>query len=187
MIRHILLVAFIYGVTPENLHQVREAFQNMPARVEGVSGVEWGVNNSPEIKNAGFIHSVLMTFLDELAWPPKLLHPEHTKLKAIFCPFLHDILVIDYAVYVHITMTGQCRKPIHTPLLIWINDQMCQFFSVSSLELWCCYFMGLGRQSGDLTIHSYGQLINVTPLWLLAVLRCSSWAFLSIKAHKGMS
>lgn len=100
MIRHILLIAFVSDITSENLNRVREGFLGIPAVVDGVSGVEWGVNDSTENKNAGFTHSVLMTFLDESALHRYLRHPEHEKLKEIFRPFTRDIIVFDYPVNV---------------------------------------------------------------------------------------
>lgn len=100
MIRHILLIAFVSDITSESINQVRDGFLGVPAVVEGVSGVEWGVNDSPENKNAGFTHSVLMTFCDESALHRYLRHSEHDKLKALFRPFLRDIIVFDYPVNV---------------------------------------------------------------------------------------
>lgn len=98
MIRHLLLIAFVSDITSENLSRVREGFLGIPDVVGGVSGVEWGVNNSPENMNAGFTHSVLMTFLDESALLNYLHHPEHEKLKEIFRPFILDIIVFDYPI-----------------------------------------------------------------------------------------
>ncbi|EMR9966912.1 Dabb family protein [Escherichia coli] len=46
---------------------VREAFLSVPVRIQGVASVEWGENNSPEGKNAGYTHCVMMTFADEAA------------------------------------------------------------------------------------------------------------------------
>lgn len=46
---------------------VRRAFLQIASQVEGVVSVEWGANNSPEGKNAGFTHCVLMSFENEAA------------------------------------------------------------------------------------------------------------------------
>lgn len=46
---------------------VRRAFLQIASQVEGVVSVEWGANNSPEGKNAGYTHCVLMTFENEAA------------------------------------------------------------------------------------------------------------------------
>lgn len=67
MIRHILFITFTDCVLPEKILTVRTAFLQIPDQIEGITGVEWGVNDSPEGKNAGFTHCVLMTFADEAA------------------------------------------------------------------------------------------------------------------------
>lgn len=98
MIRHILLITFIAEASPEAIDQVRSAFLHIPEHVEGVQAVEWGINDSPEGKNAGFTHCVLMTFRDEQARQHYLPHSGHEALKAIFGPVLSDIIVFDYPV-----------------------------------------------------------------------------------------
>ena len=98
MIRHILLITFTANASAEAIDQVREAFLLIPEYIEGVQSVEWGVNNSPEGKNAGYTHCVLMTFQDEQARQRYLPHPRHEALKVIFRPVLSDIIVFDYPV-----------------------------------------------------------------------------------------
>ena len=96
MIRHILFITFHASAAQQQIDAVRQAFLNIPLRVDGVLDVEWGHNDSPEGKNAGFTHCVLMTFADEAARQRYLPHPAHEALKAIFKPVLKDIIVLDY-------------------------------------------------------------------------------------------
>ncbi|WP_373226295.1 Dabb family protein [Enterobacter cloacae complex sp. ESBL7] len=96
MIRHILFITFTDCALPEQILAVRTAFLQIPDRIEGVTSVEWGVNDSPEDKNAGFTHCVLMTFANETARQRYLPHPVHDDLKTIFRPILQDIMVLDY-------------------------------------------------------------------------------------------
>lgn len=96
MIRHILFIALTDDASPEQINAVRQAFLHIPKRVEGGSRVEWGVNDSPEGKSAGFTHCVLMTFADEAARQRYLPHPAHDALKSIFRPVLQDIVVLDF-------------------------------------------------------------------------------------------
>ncbi|MCG8708634.1 Dabb family protein [Brenneria sp. 4F2] len=98
MIRHILLIAFTEKASAIEIEQVKMAFLQMPEQIEGVQAVEWGCNDSPEGKNAGFTHCVMMTFCDEQARQRYLPHPKHDQLKAIFRPVLNDIIVLDYPV-----------------------------------------------------------------------------------------
>lgn len=98
MIRHILFITFTNAATPEDVLAVKRAFLQIPNRIDGVTGVEWGINDSPEGKNRGYTHCVLMTFADETARRRYLPHPAHEALKAIFRPILRDIIVLDYTV-----------------------------------------------------------------------------------------
>ncbi len=59
---------------------------------------EWGENDSPEGKNQGLTHSVLMTFADEAGRQNYLPHPEHDALKQVFRPLLEDIVFFDYTI-----------------------------------------------------------------------------------------
>ncbi|MGL6415505.1 Dabb family protein [Aeromonas veronii] len=96
MIRHILLIAFKPGTQSARIDAVRNAFLAIPHQVSGVIAVEWGENDSPEGRDDGFTHSVLMTFADEAARQRYLPHPDHDALKAIFRPVLERIIVLDY-------------------------------------------------------------------------------------------
>ncbi|HEH9425160.1 TPA: Dabb family protein [Aeromonas sobria] len=96
MIRHILLITFKPDALPADIAAVRAAFLTIPAKVSGVTAVEWGENDSPEGRDDGFTHSVLMTFADEAARQRYLPHPDHDALKAIFRPVLERIIVLDY-------------------------------------------------------------------------------------------
>ncbi|POZ13921.1 stress protein [Lelliottia aquatilis] len=96
MIRHILFITFTDSALPEQIQVVRQEFLKISGQIEGITSVEWGVNDSPEEKNAGFTHCVLMTFVDEAARQRYLPHPAHDDLKAVFRPVLRDIIVLDY-------------------------------------------------------------------------------------------
>ncbi|MGL5495985.1 MAG: Dabb family protein [Aeromonas sobria] len=96
MIRHILLITFKPDALPADIAAVKAAFLAIPTKVSGVTAVEWGENDSPEGRDDGFTHSVLMTFADEAARQRYLPHPDHNALKAIFRPVLARIIVLDY-------------------------------------------------------------------------------------------
>ena len=98
MIRHILFITLTDDASPKQINAVRQAFLHIPKQVEGVISVEWGVNDSPEGKNAGFTHCVLMTFTDEAARQRYLPHSAHEALKVIFRSILRGIIVLDYTV-----------------------------------------------------------------------------------------
>ena len=96
MIRHILLIKFKATAKTNEINKLKASFESMPAKVEGVDSVEWGLNDSPEGKNKGYTHAVMMNFVDNAARDNYLPHPEHDKLKKIFRPILEDLVVFDY-------------------------------------------------------------------------------------------
>ncbi|MGY3569861.1 Dabb family protein [Vibrio paucivorans] len=98
MIRHVLLIKFKDDASNAEIEKLKGLFELMPEKVEGVISVEWGENDSPEGKNKGFTHSVLMTFSDEEGRQNYLPHPEHDALKEVFRPLLEDIVVFDYQI-----------------------------------------------------------------------------------------
>ncbi len=98
MIRHILLIKFKETTDASKIEALRQLFEAMPEKVEGVHAVEWGLNDSPEDLNKGYSHAVLMTFADEAARQRYLPHPEHEALKSVFIPLLKDIVVFDYSI-----------------------------------------------------------------------------------------
>jgi hypothetical protein len=98
MIRHILLIKFKDSAEPLKIAALKDLFESIPEKIEGVDAVEWGINDSPEGKNEGYTHSVVMTFADEAVRRNYLPHPEHDALKAVFVPLLEKIIVFDYQV-----------------------------------------------------------------------------------------
>ena len=98
MIRHILLIKFKDSAELIQIEKLKDLFESIPNKVEGVISVEWGVNNSPENKNEGYTYAVLMTFANEEGRQNYLPHPEHEVLKKVFDLLLEDIIVFDYQV-----------------------------------------------------------------------------------------
>lgn len=94
--RHILLVKTRSEATANQLATAKQAFFDVIDRIEGLEAVEWGVNNSPEGKNAGYDLCIQMTFENEEARDRYLPHTAHDRLKIDFTPIIDDILVFDY-------------------------------------------------------------------------------------------
>lgn len=98
MIRHILLIKFKETAEASKIEELRALFESMPAKVEGVEAVEWGLNDSPEGLNKDYSHAVVMSFADDAARQHYLPHPEHEALKEVFIPLIDDIVVFDYSI-----------------------------------------------------------------------------------------
>jgi hypothetical protein len=96
MIRHILLIKFKASAEKVLIDELKTLFEAMMYKIEGIESIEWGENNSPEYKNEGYTHCVLMNFTDQKGRENYLPHPEHNKLKQVFRPILEDIIVFDY-------------------------------------------------------------------------------------------
>ena len=47
MIRHILLIRFKDASLLSEIEKLKDLFESMPEKVEGVVSVEWGTNDSP--------------------------------------------------------------------------------------------------------------------------------------------
>lgn len=101
MIRHLLLIQFKDSVTSAQIEEVEALFTAIPGKVDGVVSAEWGANDSPEQKNQGYTHAVLMNFADEAGRQNYLPHPEHDALRAVFKPLVKDVIVVDYPVADH--------------------------------------------------------------------------------------
>lgn len=55
----------------------RDAIMNLPAKIDGIAAVYWGVNSSPEGMGHGFSHGFVMHFIDQAARDAYLPHPDH--------------------------------------------------------------------------------------------------------------
>lgn len=66
-VRHIVLITFRPDTPQACVEAVMHLFCRLPEYFGGGIQVECDINNSPEGKNSGFTHCVLMTFTDEAA------------------------------------------------------------------------------------------------------------------------
>jgi hypothetical protein len=96
LLRHVVLFKFKDGTTDEQLKKVTDAFAALPKKIDAIEDFEWGTNNSPEGKAAGFTHCFLVTFRDEKGRDEYLPHPAHKEFVSIVGPVLGDVLVVDY-------------------------------------------------------------------------------------------
>lgn len=97
-IRHILLVEYKPEATEEEIEATRLAFLSIGNKISGIEDVEWGLNNSPEGKSAGYELCIQITFQDKSARDVYLDHPEHSKLKQVFRKIIGKLIVFDYSV-----------------------------------------------------------------------------------------
>lgn len=95
-LRHIVLFGFKEGTTEEDIVEIARRFAELPALIPGISGFEWGENNSPEGKNQGLTHCFLVTFETEGARDAYLPHPDHVAFATWARQWIERVTVVDY-------------------------------------------------------------------------------------------
>lgn len=96
LIRHVVCFKFKQGTLLENIQKVEKNFSALKNKINGITSLEWGTNNSPENLNKEFTHCFIVTFKDENSREKYLPHPEHQAFVSILKPILADAFVIDF-------------------------------------------------------------------------------------------
>ena len=96
VLRHVVLLAFKDGTTPEQVKAIVDAFCALPGKIGVIAGFEWGTDVSPEKKSEGFTHCFLLTFRSEADRDAYLVHPAHKEFGGSLRPHLAKVLVVDY-------------------------------------------------------------------------------------------
>ncbi|HZN58973.1 MAG TPA: sialate O-acetylesterase [Planctomycetota bacterium] len=97
-VQHLVLFEFQDGTSDQDLREILEAFEQLPAKIPGIVGFQWGQNNSPEGLAKGLTHGFVVTFESAAARDAYLPHEEHKRFGAILRPHLKDVFVLDFAV-----------------------------------------------------------------------------------------
>jgi hypothetical protein len=91
-----VLVKFKPGVSEAKAAEVMEMIGALRAVIPGITGFEWGRNNSPEGWNKGLTHAFLMTFESAKHRDVYLPHPEHEKVKTAALQHVEDACILDF-------------------------------------------------------------------------------------------
>ena len=97
MIRHVLFVKFKDQVTSNEVLDAIATFEQIPTKIKGIIGFEWGENTSSEGLNDDFTHCIQLVFEDEKARQNYLPHPEHLEIKNLLFRIIEKIIVVDYS------------------------------------------------------------------------------------------
>ena len=97
MIRHVLFVKFKDQVTSKEVLDALATFEQIPTKIKGIIGFEWGENTSSEGLNDDFTHCIQLVFEDEKARQNYLPHPEHLEIKNLLFKIIEKIVVLDYS------------------------------------------------------------------------------------------
>jgi hypothetical protein len=96
VLRHVVLFKFKETSSEADVKKVIDAFAALPKKIDAIKDFEWGTDNSPEGKAAGFTHCFLLTFSDEKGRDEYLPHPDHKEFGKLVGPHLDKVLVVDY-------------------------------------------------------------------------------------------
>jgi hypothetical protein len=96
-IRHVVMFRFKDGATPERIQEVVSGFGALAHKIDGITGFEWGTNNSPEGKNNGLTHCFMLDFKDAAARDAYLPHHVHVAFANGLADVVADVCVFDYA------------------------------------------------------------------------------------------
>lgn len=99
LLRHVVLFKFKDGTTPAQVTEVIDAFRNLKTKISEIKDFEYGTDNSPEMKAAGFTHCFFLTFADAKGRDAYLPHPAHKEFGALVGPRLDKVLVVDYFIH----------------------------------------------------------------------------------------
>lgn len=97
-IEHIVLFHFKDDASPSQIREILDAFEGLPTKIAGITGFQWGVNNSPEGLAKGFTHGFVVTFKDAASRDAYFPHVAHQALVSILMPALAEVFAFDFAV-----------------------------------------------------------------------------------------
>jgi hypothetical protein len=97
-VKHIVLLKFKDGTSEEQITKFFDDFLDLSETVPGIEDYVAGVNSSPEARNQGMTHGVIMTFADALARDAYVAHPDHERFKAMALAMVENILILDFEV-----------------------------------------------------------------------------------------
>ncbi|EOX4430020.1 Dabb family protein [Vibrio alginolyticus] len=98
MIKRILMLKFKYQADAKAVNDILLQMESLPSKIDGITSVDSGVDQSPEGMNKGFTHIVQLIFTDKDAHQRYLPHPEHDAVKKLCMPIIEDMLIFDYEV-----------------------------------------------------------------------------------------
>lgn len=97
LLRHVVLFKFKKESKEEDINQINEAFNALPAAIPEIKDFEWGLNHSPENFHQDFTHCYLLTFESEAdrdsIYAP---HPAHQAFVESLGPHVEGVFVVDY-------------------------------------------------------------------------------------------
>lgn len=97
-VRHVVVFKYKPEATEAQIKVITDAFRALKDQIPGITGFEYGTNNSPESLNQDFTHVYLLTFENAEARDTYLPHPKHAAFGEILqgSGIFDGAFVIDY-------------------------------------------------------------------------------------------
>jgi hypothetical protein len=95
-VKHIALLKFKEGTPEEQVQKIFGEILDMTESIQGIEDYVSGPNVSPEGRNQGFTHGLIMTFTDAAARDAYLNHPEHQRVEGLLEPVVDTRLAFDF-------------------------------------------------------------------------------------------
>jgi carbohydrate esterase-like sialic acid-specific acetylesterase/stress responsive alpha/beta barrel protein len=95
VVQHCALFKFKESASPAEVRQAMATIEELPSKIPGITGLQWGVNSSPEGLNKGLTHGIIVTFESVAARDAFLTHPAHAALAESIGPLVGDLFVYD--------------------------------------------------------------------------------------------
>ena len=98
IVRHILLGKFRPEMTAAQFEEFILRFRELAEKIPGILSFEYGENNSPEGKDMGMTHVIIVTFTNAAARDAYLVHPDHIRFGTWLgeINLLQDLVVVDF-------------------------------------------------------------------------------------------
>jgi len=97
-VKHIVLLKFKDGTNEEQVAKFFDDFLDLSESVPGIEDYVAGANSSPEGRNQGMTHAVILTFSDGPARDAYIAHPDHERFKTMAQELVDSVLVLDFEV-----------------------------------------------------------------------------------------
>jgi len=96
-VHHIVIFQFKKDTTPQEINEIAREFARLPARAPGITGFQWGTNNSPEPLSQGFTHAFIVTLENRKARDVYMKDPAHRKFAdELALPKVEKSFVFDF-------------------------------------------------------------------------------------------
>jgi len=116
-VQHLVLFKFKDDVEWAKLRTILDEFAELPSRIPGITGFQWGTNNSPEPFAAGLTHGFIVTFENAAARDTYVTHAAHVAFVDLVKPTLDDVFVLDFPV----AKTPPAAEPGRTHHLVFFK------------------------------------------------------------------